>query len=357
MADKPLRIALVGAASLQGKALMDELGVSAFAAADLHLMDDDDAMGKLTSTGDEVSFVQRIEADSFDQCDLTFFAGDADITRKHWQQALRAGSSIVDLSGALEDMPGAMVRAPWISEEAATGQAATQVQIPNLQTHAVVSAHPVAVLLALIAARSQRVAPLRAMWTTLLQPASEYGHAALEELHQQTTNLLAFQPLKTEVFDGQTAFNLVVSFGAQGRVQLGTVAETIRSHYTSIASLPELSLALQIIQVPVFHGYALSIALEFEQPMSAAVLSRALGGMHVHIVPKIGDFPGNVQAVEEDDIQLLVQPVLRTKKDASSQATTQFWLWIVADNLKLAAKNAIACAAELNRLRPRGKVQ
>ncbi|MEO6966172.1 MAG: hypothetical protein ABI076_09810, partial [Acidobacteriaceae bacterium] len=37
--------------------------------------------------------------------------------------------------------------------------------------------------------------------------------------------------------------------------------------------------------------------------------------------------------------------------------TSRFWLWIVADNLKFAAKNAVACALELNRLRPRGKVQ
>ena len=35
----------------------------------------------------------------------------------------------------------------------------------------------------------------------------------------------------------------------------------------------------------------------------------------------------------------------------------RFWLWLAADNLKLAALNAIACATELRRLRPSGKVQ
>jgi len=35
----------------------------------------------------------------------------------------------------------------------------------------------------------------------------------------------------------------------------------------------------------------------------------------------------------------------------------RFWLWIAADNLKLGALNAIACANDLKRVRPRGSVQ
>ncbi len=354
MAEKSLRIALVGAATLLGKALNDELSASAFASADFRLMDDEDALGKLAAAADEVTFIQRIEADSFDGCDFTFFAGHPEITKKHWRQAVKAGSSIVDLSGALEDASGVMVRAPWIQEERATAgatlSAPSDLATPNLQTRAVVSAHPVAVLLALLAARSQRVAPLHMVWVTLLQPASEYGHAALEELHQQTTNLLSFQPMPTEVFGGQTAFNLAISFGAEGRVKLDTVSEAVRRHYEKIALAPTATLALQVIQVPVFHGYALSIALEFDKPIAVGALEQALAGTHVRIVANTSEFPGNVQAVEEEEVQILVQPV-------GDQKTDRFWLWIVADNLKFAAQNAVACAAELNRLRPRGKVQ
>lgn len=365
MAEKSLRIALVGAATLLGKALNDELAASSFATADFQLMDDEDALGKLAATADEVTFVQKIEPESFDRCDFTFFAGTPEITRKHWRQALKAGSSIVDLSGALEDAPGAMVRAPWVQEEAVRlmlAAGSNQAAAPDLHTRAVVSAHPVAVLLALLTARSQSVAALHGLWVTLLQPASEYGHAALEELHQQTANLLSFQPMPTEVFGGQVAFNLAVSLGAEGRAQLATASDTIRRHYAKIASVPTDALALQIIQVPVFHGYALSIALELERPVTATALAEVLAGPHVHIVGSPSEFPGNVQAVEEEEMQVLVQPVFagpaRPGKQATgAQTTSRFWLWIVADNLKFAAQNAVACAAELNRLRPRGKVQ
>jgi aspartate-semialdehyde dehydrogenase len=378
MSDKSLRIALVGAGTLLGKALSDELAISAFASADIRLLDDDeDTQGKLAAVDDEITLIQRIDADSFDGCDFAFFACDAAITKKHMRQALKAGACIVDLSGELEKTPGILVRAPWVPErtagDAAPGvRGAAKTPTPDLDTRAVVSAHPVAVLLAMLAARSQKVAPLHGLWATLLQPASEYGHAALEELHQQTANLLSFQPLPTEVFGGQTAFTLAVSFDAAGQAALASAADRIRRHYAKISFVPASSLALQVIQVPVFHGYALSVSVEFAHPVGAGALAKALAGSHVRIVADATSFPGNVQAVEEQEPQILVQPVFPPSEievtagdgveSAASEKpepkqTNRFWLWIVADNLKFAAQNAIACAVELNRLRPRGKVQ
>jgi aspartate-semialdehyde dehydrogenase len=378
MPDKSLRIAVVGAGTLLGKALSDELALSTFASADLRLLDDDeDVQGKLAAVDDEITLIQRIEPDSFDGCDFVFFACDPAIAKKHLRQALKANACIVDLSGELEKAPGVLVRAPWVPEPPADDTApgahgSAKVATPDLDTRAVVSAHPVAVLLAMLAARSQVLGPLHGLWATLLQPASEYGHAALEELHQQTANLLSFQPLPTEVFGGQTAFTLAVSFDAAGQAKLSAAANKIRRHYAKISSVPASSLALQVIQVPVFHGYALSVSLEFPQPVAADALAKALAGSHVRIVADAKSFPGNVQAVEEQEAQILVQPVLpssesdpaleEASKDPSakenvSSETNRFWLWIVADNLKFAAKNAIACAVELNRLRPRGKVQ
>jgi len=378
MSDTSLRIALVGAGTLLGKALSDELTVSAFASADIRLLDDDeDVQGKLAAVDDEITLIQQIEPDSFDGCDFVFFACDAAITKKYLRQALNAGACLVDLSGELERAPGVLVRAPWIPERPAShatpgARGAAKTPTPDLDTRAVVSAHPVAVLLALLAARSQKVGPLHGLWATLLQPASEYGHAALEELHQQTANLLSFQPLPTEVFGGQTAFTLAVSFDAAGQVTLSTAADKIRRHYAKISSIPASPLALQVIQVPVFHGYALSVSVEFPHPVAAGALAKALAGSHVRIVADATAFPGNVQAVEEQEAQILVQPVFppsesdpvaeKGSKILSAEAnvrkqTNRFWLWIVADNLKFAAQNAIACAVELNRLRPRGKVQ
>lgn len=364
MPEKSLRVAIVGAGGLLGKALNDQLAASAFSSAEFVLLDDDETLGKLVSTGDEVTLIQSIEPDSFDRCDFTFFAGSRELTKKHWKDALKSGSRIIDLSEEIENTPGILIRAPWIHEEldasnAINSNATIQPAAPDLQTRAVVSAHPVAVLLALISARSQRVAPIRAVWATLLQPASEYGHAALEELHQQTANLLSFQSLPTKVFGGQTAFSLAISFGEQSRVSPVSAANEILTQYAVISPATANTLALQTVQAPVFHGYAISIALEFAEKVQTESVTRALAGPHVHLVPTASEFLGNVQAVEEEDAQILARPVFPAGESSASvdAATKRFWLWIVADNLKLAAQNAVACAMELNRLRPHGTVQ
>src|SRR3954453_14515458 len=99
------QIAIIGAASLRGKEVNEALGESIFASADFLLMDDEEALGQLESVADEVTFIQRIEPNSFDHVDFTFFCGNAALTRKHWKNAQRAGSSIIDLSRGLESEP------------------------------------------------------------------------------------------------------------------------------------------------------------------------------------------------------------------------------------------------------------
>ena len=62
MAEGMYRIGIVGATSLLGKELSDELQESLLAASDFVLLDDEDeAAGQVTSVGDEAAFVQQID--------------------------------------------------------------------------------------------------------------------------------------------------------------------------------------------------------------------------------------------------------------------------------------------------------
>ena len=76
-------------------------------------------------------------------------------------------------------------------------------------TPAVVPAHPAALALALVMERLQQAAPVRFAAATVLVPASEFGRAAMDELHQQTVSLLSFQGLPRAVYDAQVAYNLL----------------------------------------------------------------------------------------------------------------------------------------------------
>ena len=350
------KIAIIGAASILGKELNETLADSPFAGADFSLMDDESQLGQLEAVGDEVTFIQRIEPSSFDSADFVFFAATQDVTRKHWKSAQKAGASIIDLSYALEAEPGVVVRAPWTAsptppraEEAHSDGTAI-----DLGTQAVVPAHPVAVALGLILARVQELAPVTNASATVLEPASEYGHAALDELHQQTVGLLNFQGVPKAVYDTQVAFNVSPVFGAEAKTDLRASEARIRRHYALIAddNLPKVG--IQLLHAPVFHGHGISLALEFDRPLQLDHLEAALSGEHIDVVmgDAESDVPNNLNTVGQGDVMVRVRAT-----DGSTQSNNRFWIWASLDNLKFSALNAVACALELRKLRPQGKVQ
>jgi aspartate-semialdehyde dehydrogenase len=349
MANREYRIGIVGASTLAGKELSEELAVSSLTASDFVLLDVEDAAGQVTAAADEISFIQRLEASSFDRMDFVFFAGEAAVTKKYSQDARRAGSSIVDLTYALEAEKDVLVRAPWVADLLAEK---TLHKVPDLKTPAVVPAHPVALMLALVAGRLQVKLALAGVAATVMEPASEYGREAMDELHQQTVNLLSFQTLPKEQYDAQVAFNLLPELGEAAKVKLSTTEKRIRHHYSVLSDGELPVLALQMVQSPVFHGYVLSLLVELKDPATGSQVEAALAGDHIDVVSEESDPPSNLSASGQEDI------MVRVRKDGGEgEKGTRFWIWLAADNLKLAALNAIACATELRRLRPLGKVQ
>ena len=163
------RAAIVGAASLKGKEVAELLNERNFPAADIRLLDDDESMGQLEAMGDEISFIQRVRAEQFEHVDFTFFASDQDSTRRSWKDARDAGSAIIDLSSVLENEPGATVRSLWIERERG------EVAPPELQPGPCVTAHPIAVILALMLLRAKKAGVIRRAVATLFEPASEHG--------------------------------------------------------------------------------------------------------------------------------------------------------------------------------------
>jgi aspartate-semialdehyde dehydrogenase len=340
------KIAIVGASSLRGKELNEALAESPFVSADFVLMDEEEQIGQLEAVGDEVALIQRIEPESFRHADFVFFAGSEDATRKHWKSAHKAGASIVDLTGAMEQEAGVLLRAPWLQE---AGEAPAE--MPGLTTPAVVSANPAALALALLMQRTEQLGQVRCASATVLEPASEYGRAAMDELHQQTVNLLNFQSLPRMVYDTQVAFNATPVFGEAARTPLQASESRVRRHYSTLRA-GKHPVMVQMAHAPVFHGYTLSLAIEMEQAVELEHLEAALQGEHIDLLMGDADAPTNLSSAGQSDV--LVR--LRTA-EGLPEASRQFWLWVAFDNLRIASLNAVACAMELQRLRPKGKVQ
>jgi aspartate-semialdehyde dehydrogenase len=339
------KIAIAGASTLVGRELKEALSESPLAASNFLLLDEEEAQGQLDQVGDEVTFVRAIDPDSFDRVDFTFFCGTEDLTRKHWREALRAGSTVLDLSGALDQETGVLVRAPWLGSEAAT---------VDLFTPAVVPAHPAALALALLFERLQQAAPVRFAAATLLEPASEFGRAALDELHLQTVSLLNFQGLPRDFYDTQAAYNLLSGLGEAAKISLGAVEARVRRQYAALSAGRWPVLALHVIHAPVFHGHSFSIAVEMERPVELAALEEALSGSHVDLVLEDTDSPSNLAATGQDDVLVRLRP---EPGERNPSQVSRLWLWAASDNLRLQAQNAVECALDLRRLRPQGTVQ
>jgi aspartate-semialdehyde dehydrogenase len=344
---KAFRVGVVGASSLAGKELVDVLGESSLAAADIVLLDQEEVVGQMTVAGDEPAFIQKLGADSFAGMDFVFFTGAPEMTRRYWKSARKAGASLVDMTYALEGEAGVLVRGPWAGLDQRGGD--MDLAGLDLTTPAVVAAHPAAVMLALVAGRAGSALQVRNLAATVFEPASEHGQAAMDELHQQTVSLLSFQALPREQFDAQVAFNLVPGLGDAAKVRLDSVKERIARHYLQLGAGKLPVLTLQVVQVPVFHGYVVAALVDLKDAATVEQVEAALFGEHVDVVAAESDAPSNLSAAGQRDVLVRVS--------AGDPEGTRFWVWMAADNLKLASLNAAECAKELRRLRPLGPVQ
>lgn len=337
------RVAIVGAGTLKGKELVEVLEQRNFPSSDVKLLDDDESLGQLEAVKDEITFIQNVRAEQFEHVDFTFFASDAECTGRNWKQVQAAGSAIVDLSYALEDEQSATLRAPWVER-----QLGEQVP-PELQPGPAVVAHPVAITLALIMTRLETAIRVKRAVVTVFEPVSEQGQKGMDELHEQTINLLSFQPLPKKIFDAQIAFNMLARYGEESRASLFSVQNRILKHYREMVGERAPVPSIQSLQAPVFHGYVFSMNIEFENAAEVQQISTLLSSEHVNVVSSAAEAPSNVNAAGQGEVAVSATP-----DESNANAV---WIWAACDNLRVAALTAVECAEEMAAARPRGQIQ
>jgi aspartate-semialdehyde dehydrogenase len=171
----------------------------------------------------------------------------------------------------------------------------------------------------------------------------------MDELHEQTVNLLSFHDLPKDVFDAQIAFNLLVRYGDKSTLKLDNVERRVIENFKRITAGQAFLPALAIVQAPIFHGHAFSLYIEMEQTVSVGDMAQALTGEHVTVTRVAEEAPNNVAVAGQSDILLTV------RRDSNRQEG--LWIWAAADNLRVAASNAVECAEGMAAARPRGHIQ
>jgi aspartate-semialdehyde dehydrogenase len=336
-------VALIGATALKGKEVRDVLGERNFPSVDIKLLDEEDVLGQLEQVNDEPTFIQGVSPEQLEGVDFAFLTADESYIAKTWATVRDSGSEIIDLSYALENNTDIVLRAPWVERELGhTHEVA-------LQSAPVAIAHPAAVVMALLLARLQKAAPVQLASAVIGQPASEYGRRGMDELHDQTVNLLSFQPMPTTVFGTQVCFNVFAQPVEGAHPTLREIESRIVRHFKSIAQEEIYLPVVLLVQAPVFHGYTIAMFIQTGKKVAAPKLEAALAGPHVTVPQEADEFPSNVNIAGSSEILVSVRP--------DGAGGNGFWLFAAFDNLRVSAVQAVECAEEMVQTRPRGQLQ
>jgi len=320
---KRLNVALVGGETLLGRDIQEAFSdrktgalITAYAAS---------GEGNFGEQEGEAVYIDPLEASSLKAQDALIVAGSEQGALKAYNLVKAAGGhpALIDCTAYLETQPEARIVAPLLDGPGHNG------------TWLRIVAHPAASALALALIRLARRKPIQQAIAHIFEPASERGKRGVSELHQQTTSLLAFKPLEKNLFDTQLSFNMLAQYGEQAPVKLFAVEQRIERHVATLlsrhqtaASIPMPS--LRLVQAPVFHGYSISLWIQFNENIEAGELGEALASAQIEVRGLNEEAPHSVGAAGQSG---LIAGDIRVDPNNSRAA----WLWIVADNLRLTA--------------------
>ena len=323
----PLRITIAGASSLLGKEVTELMGSSALPAHQLRLLDDAALEGTLTESAGEPTLIHGLVPGSFEGARFVFFTGLEEFTARHWAEAERAGASVIDLSGGLSGVRGAMPSIPSLDSTLSPAR-----PLPRR----LVRAPGAAVIVAATIAVALRMLPVRRITATLFHSVSESGQAGIDELEAQTASLLSFQPVSRELFGAQVAFNLLDRYGESCRERFEDVRARISRDLADYLGYRAPMPAVQVIQAPVFYGTAFSVAVEFDAPLPEDSVHQALAEQGIVVGT---DSPSNASVAGSAEIHATLR--------ADSNLPMIWWIWGAVDNVRLAAQNAVRIAERI----------
>jgi len=332
------RVAIVGASSLRGKELKQVLEDRHYPASDIVLLDESVIAGTLTEAAGEPTFIRALEEDSFEGARFVFFASSVSDVETNAKMAQRAGATVIDMTGALAAKSGAAI--DWIPSLGSVLPPRAGTADDSAAGRTAYSSPGAATIIACTLAAGLAKTKAQRVSLVLFPPVSERDRAGVEELESQTTNLLSFREIAQQVFDAQVAFNLLAHHGEASKPSLAEVRSGVAREVARILAGRVPAPAIQLVQAPGFYGYSFSAYAELAATGSIEQLEAAFENLGVKIAAADDPPPTNITVAGESEIHLA--PIERDPNVASG-----VWLWGAADNLHLAATNAVRIAEEL----------
>jgi aspartate-semialdehyde dehydrogenase len=317
---KPPNVAIVGSTSLIGKELQQMLEDRGWPVGRLALFETEEYAGLLQEFAGAIQITQVISPESLADVDIAFFTCSPEIMQSYVASGAKFPELTIDLTQTGQS--GIL----FLHGISAAGMLKRKGYYVN--------PHPAAIVLGRILSDLHNKFVVQSAAVTILQPASERGNGGIDELQEQTVNLLNFQQVENKIFGAQLAFNILP--------EPATSAETesrITDQLTELLGTTFPRPMVTVLQAPVFHSHAFSVFVQLlrtpavdemvahfsENPRLSVDLSSG-GASPVEVVGTETIHIGRVQALPSRD---------------------SYAMWLVADNLRIAASNAIHIAEQI----------
>ena len=312
------RLGIVNPTTLVGNEIKSVLRERSFPFDKVVLLDSTGKeAGAITEVGDEPAVVTAVSDDELEDLDVVFFCGPSESNRE-WIDRHSANSFVaIDLSQPMTAGSGRAI------------VAGVNLAAVDEAGGAIVSPHPVAIPLALILHQISTVTSIESCAATVIEPASMYDHAGVEELAKQTISVLNVQSVPQTVFDRQLAFNL---YPATARSE-----ETIVGQVKTLVD-PRIELALLVTQGTIFHNHTFSLFLRTAGDADETEITAALRKSTAIAFAEGDQQFGTIDAAGRNEIL-----IAEVRADRAIEGG--FWVWAVCDNLRRgSALNAVLIA-------------
>jgi aspartate-semialdehyde dehydrogenase len=314
---KAPNIAIVGSTSLLGKELREMLESRALPIGRLALLETEEYAGLLQEFAGELQITQVISPSAFNEIDIAFFTCGPEIMQAYVESGAKFPDLTIDLTQAGLD---GTVYLHGSSD-------------PRLlRSHGYfVNPHAAAIVIGRTLAHVHNRFAVESAAVTILEPASERGNLGVDELQEQTVSLLNFQQVDKRVFSGQLAFNVLPEADVSARTER-RITDQLEAIFGRTFPKP----AINVVQAPVFHSHGLSMFMNVSA--STEELSAHFARNGIFAMDAVPGGPSPVSVVGSDKIHIDRLRLAGTSTHA---------LWVVTDNLRIAASNAIQTAEQI----------
>jgi aspartate-semialdehyde dehydrogenase len=318
---KSPNVGIIGSSSLLGKELKEQIEEGGFPLGKLILLETEEYAGLLQEFAGDIQITQIISPEVLADVDIAFFTCGPEIMQSY----LASGTSFPELT--IDLTQSGRNGTLFLSGLSDPGRLGARGYFIN--------PHPATIVIARTLSRMHQAFGLRSAAVTIMEPASSRGNSGVDELQQQTVNLLNFQGVEVKVFRGQLSFNVLPESGISSATE-----DRIVQQFSDLMGETFPRPLIYAVQAPVFYSHAFSMFVRFLQEPSDEEVRKALASDSAFVVHSAEDEPSPVNVVGTHGIH-----VGRVRVSADQPGA--FGLWLVADNLRLAASNAIRTAENI----------